>query len=1155
MSEAKTNRMNKAGTTDLSGNRDGVCTVRAKSHKNTTTYSNDTAHQRHTTHDVVIPHDIVVSPKFQQNIKLEAFKLIIQMLSGNSGIIRPGNVEQMNWIKSRVYISKGVKMSDETFHENINKLLNNGYVDRFAPDSTNPNNNYRYKTDPKKLNDYLLDFLKETVGFINELRGTTQPIIPTICENDYGLLTKENEAVYDVITRHYGDIVAGRGDGTISLDIALACVSFLRLVSETKLLERQTASGRAAQRTSSTFRHLLDELVPSVLRENMRQMSYSRDVLSGLTSLVRVYRWTYDERRCGIDPTHSYNKVTEASLHGADVFMQDAIERNNGKPISSRQREELRRAINESYGVENDSDDSYVFADEDNITIGVSKLVEKLYTIAVGCLEEIRYLKQHGKGQYSSKITQLEYRIRPYRPYNRRIVGADQPTFRYAKGCYDWYYNSQKDEKERCRRVMYYVGNLKVRLHTGMSVKEVVRKIRRTLIFEILRLYEGRNRLDPRDLLTIDDMAWITKISRGNCSQLISGMTRNKRSEYRTIRYRNKLASYDSGRLPYITYETTVKNENNEEESRFVCVLPNSYETYKRLPPSRVVFKAKKDRQGVNPTRLQPSSVLEEWKRLKTLHFKGYNEDVQHKIASEVNLWFKVMRHSDECATFLRSVYNDLKRGRTIVKKLSDDVKRHGFIFTDVIKKDKLKKDKYEQVHYKSLSEWAREIQVTKHFEVYNNGTLYGYFAVNFALCGVTPTKPNTCRDIAVYTTCRRQYILNDINPSAFSTKNSLKNSQAYRDSHPYLGTFSDPQDASHTSDTDGLLRRSSSQAKRIRRIADGKITYSRSERRYKKVVRERAKRVERAKLRRQAQKRQQEILQRLTEKGSKALMDIIKQTDNIDRDCFYVNRAYTDHDAPENRFRRSVNIDGSILDETPMFTELFEDRRYVLLRFEDLPADLSALASLVRRKATSKENLVETLQNTLRSIETKQRRPSVSPDIEERQRKNREDKQRKYRTFVAKTWFDFSSLRQESLRPDTATFYEDYCQTYQIDREHTDFYRHIDTYDFVKAFTGYVTKHERRMKMRMRSSRREASVKRSRFVYETERREYLQFRQSCYEAFSADRDSYKEDKRHRLKAFTDSVQHDTIDRAYTVRKVNSFVCGNTERNSVVVIQ
>lgn len=1126
----------------------GVCVTRAKSHKNTATYSDDTAHQRHTTHDIVIPHDIVVSPKFQQNIKLEAFKLIIQMLSGNSGVIRLGDVEKMNWLKSRVYISKGVKMSDETFRENINKLLSNGYVDRLAPDKTNPNNNYRYKTDPKKLNDCLLDFLKETVDFINELRGTTQPIIPTVCENDYGLLTKENEAVYDVIVKHYDNIITGRGDGKVSLDITLACVSFLRLVSETKLLERQTASGRAAQRTSSTFRRLLDELVPQVLRENMKQMSHSIDVLSGLTSLVRVYRWTYDERRHGIDPTYSYNKVTEASLHGADVFMQDAMERNNGKPISSRQREELRRAINESYGVENDSDESYVFADEDNVKIGVSKLVEKLYTRSLACLEEIRYLKQHGKGQYSSKITQLEYRIRPYRPYNRRIVGADQPTFRYAKGCYDWYYNSQKDEKERCRRVMYYVGNLKVRLHTGMSVKEVVRKIRRTLIFDILRLYEGRDRIDPRDLLTIDDIAWITKISRGNCSQLISSMTRNKRSEYRTIRYRNKQASYDSGKLPYVTYETTVKNENNEEESRFVCVLPNSYETYKRLSPSRVVFKAKKDRQGVNPTRLQPSSVLEEWKRLKTLHFKGYNGDVQHKISSEVNLWFKVMRHSDECATFLTFVYNDLKRGRTIVKKLNDDVKRHGFVFTNVVKKDK-----YGQVHYKSLSEWAREIQVTKHFEVYNNGTLYGYFAVNFTLHGVSPTKQNTCRDIAVYTTCRRQYILNDINPSAFSTKNSLKNSQAYRDSHPYLGTFSDSQDASHTSDTDGLLRRSSSKAKRIRRIADGKITYSKSTRRYKKVVRERVKRVERAKLRRQAQKRQQEILQRLTERGSRALTDIIKQADDIDRDCFYVNRAYTDYDAPENRFKRSI-LDGLIFGETPMFAELFEDRRYVLLRFEDLPADLQALASLVRRKATSKENLIETLNNTLRSIETRQRRPSVSPDVEERQRKNREEKQRKYRTFVAKTWFDFSSLRQESLRPDTATFYEDYCQTYQIDREHTDFYRHVDTYDFVKAFTGYVTKHERRMEMRMHSSRREASVKRSRFIYETERREYLQFKQSCYEAFSADRDSYKEGKRHRLKAFTDNVQHDTIDRAYTVRKVNGFVCGNADRNSVVVV-
>lgn len=1154
MLDNNTNTNTKTKTTVNPKVNHGVCVTRAKSHKNTTTYSNDTTHQRHITHDVVIPHDIVVSPKFQQNIKLEAFKLIIQMLSGNGGTIYPGNVEKMNWLKNRVYISKGVKMSDEMFQKNINELLNNGYVDRFAPDKTNPNNNYRYKTDPKKLNDCLLDFLKETVDFIDELRGTTQPIIPTVYKNDYGLLTKENEAVYDVITKHYNDIVAGRGDGKISLDVILTCVSFLRLVSETKLLERQTASGRAAQRTSSTFRRLLDELVPQVLHENMRQMSHSIDILSGLTSLVRVYRWTYDERRCGIDPTYSYNKVTEASLHGADVFMQDAIERNNGKPISSRQREELRRAINELYGVENDSDESYVFADEDNVKIGVSKLVEKLYTRSLACLEEIRYLKQHGKGQYSSKITQIEYRIRPYRPYNRRIVGADQPTFCYAKGCYDWYYNSQKDEKERCRRVMYYVGNLKVRLHTGMSVKEVVRKIRRTLIFEILRLYEGRDRIDPRDLLTIDDIAWVTKVSRGNCSQLISAMTRNKRCEYRTIRYRNKQASCDSGKLPYVTYETTVKNENGEEEERFVCVLPNSYETYRRLSPSRVVFKAKKDRQGVNPTRLQPSSVLEEWKRLKTLHFKGYNEDVQHKIASEVNLWFKVMRHSDECATFLQSVYNDLKRGRTIAKKLNDDIKRHGFVFTDVVKKDKLEKDKYGQVHYKSLSEWANEIQVTKHFEVYNNGTLYGYFAVNFALCGVAPTKQNTCRDIAVYTTCRRQYILNDINPSAFSTKNSLKNSQAYRDAHPYLGTFSDPHDASHTSDTDGLLRRSFSKTKRIRRIADGKITYSRSKRRYKKVVRERVKRVERAKLRRQSQKRQQEILQRLTERGSRALVDIINQTDDIGRDYFRVNKIYVDDETTKRRIRRSI-IDGSILDETLTFSGLFEDDRFVTLHEQDLPKDLQALASLVRRKATSKENLVETLQNTLRSIETKQRRPSVSPDIEERQRKNREDKQRKYRTFVAKTWFDFSSLRQESLRPDTATFYEDYCQTYQIDREHTDFYRHVDTYDFVKAFTGYVTKHEaRERKMKLRSSRREASVKRSRFVYETERREYLQFKQSCYEAFSADRDSYKEDKRHRLKAFTDSVQGDVIDSAYTVRKVNGFVCGNAERNSVVVI-
>lgn len=1141
-------KIEKIETIGSTGNRDGVCMKRMKSPKNTTTYSNDTAHQRHITHDVVIPHDIVVSPKFQQNIKLEAFKLIIQMLSGNSGVIRLGDVEKMNWLKSRVYISKGVKMSDEMFQRNINELLNNGYVDRLAPDQTNPNNNYRYKTDPKKLNDCLLDFLKETVDFINELRGITQPIIPTVYENDYGLLTKENEAVYDVITKHYADLTAGKGDGTVSLDIILACVSFLHLVSETKLLERQTASGRAAQRTSNTFRRLLDELVPQVLHENMRQMSHSIDVLSGLTSLVRVYRWTYDERRCGIDPAYSYNKVTEASLHGADVFMQDAIERNNGKPISSRQREELRRAINELYGVENDSDESYVFADEDNVKIGVSKLVEKLYTRSLACLEEIRYLKQHGKGQYSSKITQIEYRIRPYRPYNRRIVGADQPTFRYAKGCYDWYYNNQKDEKERNRRVMYYVGNLKVRLHTGMSVKEVVRKIRRTLIFDILRLYEGRDRIDPRDLLTIDDIAWIAKVSRGNCSQLISDMTRNKRCEYRTIRYRNKQASYDSGKLPYVTYETTVKNENNEDEERFVCVLPNSYETYKRLSPSRVVFKAKKDRQGVNPTRLQPSSVLEEWKRLKTLHFKGYNEDVQYKIASEVNLWFKVMRWSPDCAAFLQAVYDESKRGQNL-RMLSDDIRRTGFVFTDVIDRDR-----NGRIQIKSQSEWANEIQVTKHFEVYNNGTLYGYFAVNFALCGVAPTKQNICRDIAVYTTCRRQYILNDINPCAFSTRNALKNSQAYRDSHPYLGTFSDPHDASHTSDSDGLLRRSSSKAKRIRRIADGKITYSRSKRRYKKVVRERVKRVERAKLRRQAQKRQQEILQRLTERGSRALVDIINQTDDIGRDCFRVNKIYVDRDTLERRIRRSI-IDGSVLDETLIFSGLFEDDRYVVLHEQDLPADLSALASLVRRKATSKENLVETLQNTLRSIETKQRRLSVSPDIEERQRKNREDKQRKYRTFVAKTWFDFSSLRQESLRPDTATFYEDYCQTYQIDRQHTDFYRHVDTYDFVKAFTGYVTKHEaREKKMRMRSSRHETSVKRSRFVYETERREYLQFKQSCYEAFSADRSSYKEDKRHRLKAFTDSVCSNDIDRAYTVRKVNGFVCGNTERNSVVVV-
>ena len=178
--QKETNKTKKTGTINQKVNRDDVCMVRAKSLKNTTTYSNDTAHQRHTTHDVVIPHDIVVSPKFQQNIKLEAFKLIIQMLSGNSGVIYPGDVEKMNWIKSHVYISKGVKMSDEMFQRNINELLNNGYVDRLAPDKTNPNNNYRYKTDPKKLNDCLLDFLKETVGFINELRGTTQPIIPTV---------------------------------------------------------------------------------------------------------------------------------------------------------------------------------------------------------------------------------------------------------------------------------------------------------------------------------------------------------------------------------------------------------------------------------------------------------------------------------------------------------------------------------------------------------------------------------------------------------------------------------------------------------------------------------------------------------------------------------------------------------------------------------------------------------------------------------------------------------------------------------------------------------------------------------------------------------------------------------------------------------------
>lgn len=1131
----------KTETVGSSNNHDVVCIVRTKSHKNITTYSDDTACQRHTTHDVVIPHDIVVSPKFQHNIELEAFKLIIRMLSGNSGVIRPGDVKQMNWLKSHIYVSKGVKMSDKTFHRNINRLVSNGLVDRFAPDNTNPDNNYRYKTDPKEINDRLLGFLKETVDFINELRGITQPIIPTVYENDYGLLTKENEAGFDVITKHYNDLTSGKGDETVSLDVILACVSFLRLVSETKLLERRTASGRAAQRTSKTFRRLLDELVLRVLRENMKQMSHSIDVLSGLTSLMRVYRWVYDERRHGIDLTYSYNKVTEASLHGADVFMQDAIERNNGKPISSRQREELRRAINESYGVEDDSDDSYVFADEDNVTIGISKFVEKLYTRSLACLEEIRYLKQHGKSQYSSKITQIEYRIRPYRPANRRIVGADQPTFRWAKGCYDWYYNSQKDEREQNRRVMYYVGNLKVRLHTGMSIKEVVQKIRQSLIFDVLRLYEGRDRVDPRDLLTIDDIAAITKISRGNCSQLISKMVRDGRCEYRTIRYRNKLASNDLGKLPYLTYTTTVKNENDEEESRFVCVLPNSYETYKRLPPSHMVFKAKKDRQGVNPTRLQ-SSVLEEWKRLKTLHFKGYNEDVRHKIASEVNLWFKVMRQSPDCAAFLRSVYDELSHGQRL-KKLSDDIRRTGFVFTDVIDRDQ-----NGRMQFKSPSEWAQEIQVTKHFEVYNNGTLYGYFAVNFSLGGVSPTKSNTCRDIAVYTTCRRQYILNDINPGAFSTKNSLKNSQAYRDSHPYLGTFSDPQDASHTSDTDGILRRSSSRAKRIRRIADGKITYSKSERRYNKVVRERRKRVERAKLRREALKRQQEILQRLTERGSRTLTDIINQTDDIGCDYFRVNRVYVDDDTAKRGIRSKI-------DEVSQFSGLFEDDRFITLHEQDLPADLSALASLVRRKTTSKEKLIETLQNTLRSIETKQRRPFVSPVIGERQRKNREDKQRKYRTFVAKTWFDFSALRQESLRPDTAIFYEDYCQTYQIDRRHTDFYRHVDTYDFIKAFTGYVTKHERRMKMEIGSSRREASVKRSRKIYEMERREYLQFKQSCYEAFSAGRSSYKEDKRHRLKSFTDSIDYGAIDRAYTVRKVNGFVCGNTERNSVFVVQ